>query len=149
LANEWKRATARKRGGTRGAIAFDFQSAEDRFNLCPVDELTPERLYERRWAMTLLEQVLGRLRDEFGETGKLNLFDRLKEFLTGQKGARSYRQVGDELAMSEGAVKVAVHRLRRRYRELLKAEIAQTVAGPEELDDEVRHLFSAVRSQNR
>jgi hypothetical protein len=121
LANEWKRATAGKRGGTRGTIVFDFQSAEDRFNLCPVDELTPERLYERRWAMTLLEQVLGRLRDEFAEAEKLNLFDRLKGFLTGQKCARSYRQVGDELAMSEwalGEIAIDPDTLGYRYRDL-------------------------------
>ena len=97
--------------------------------------------------MALLEQVLERLQEESAAGGKGRQFDRLKEFLTGEKRTCSYAQVAEELGMSEGAVKVAVHRLRRRYRKLLKEEIAQTVAGPDELNDELRNLLLAVRSE--
>jgi len=149
LANQRERACAQKRGGGRAALSLDFQSAETRYHLEPAHELTPERLYERRWALALLDQVLLRLHGELAAAGKSALFDRLKEFLTGQQGSRSYRQVGEELGMSQGAVKVAVHRLRRRYRELLEEEIAQTVASPEEAADELRQLLSAVGSEKR
>ncbi len=149
LAHERDRAKAKKRGGGRRILSLDFPSAESRYNLDPADELTPERLYERRWALALLEQVLKRLRDEHAAAGKLALFERLKEFLTGAKGSQSYQQIADELAMTEGAIKVAVHRLRRRYRELLEEEIAQTVAGPEEVEDERRALLAAVRAGSR
>jgi len=149
LANEWNRAHAQKRGGRLGVIPFDFQAAEDRYRSQPVDALTPERLYERRWALALLEQVLGRLREEMANEGKSALFDQLKELLTGQPGSRPYSEIAKELDATEGAIKVAVHRLRRRYRELLKAEIAQTVAGPEDLEDELRQLFAAVGKENR
>ncbi len=149
LSKERDRARAQKRGGGRAPLSLDFASAESRYRLEPADELTAERLFDRRWALTVLEQVLGRLRAESAAADKLPLFDQLKGFLTGRKGSRPYSEVADELAMTEGAVKVAVHRLRRRYRELLKQEIAQTLTGPEELDDELRHLFAAVGSPRR
>jgi RNA polymerase sigma-70 factor (ECF subfamily) len=149
LANEWNRAKAQKRGGRQGVISFDFQAAEDRYRLQPVDTLTPEKLYDRRWALALLEQVLGRLRAEMVREGKSVMFEQLKDLLTGQQDPRSYSQIAQELGTTEGAIKVAVHRLRRRYRELLKTEIAQTVAGPEDLQDELRQLFTAVAKENR
>jgi RNA polymerase sigma factor (sigma-70 family) len=149
LGHQRDRAKAQKRGGRRTTVSLDFQSAENRYNLEPAHELTPERLFERRWALALLERVLKGLRDEHAAAGKLDLFERLKEFLTGAGGSQPYQQIADELAMTEGAVKVAVHRLRRRYRELLEEEIAQTVAGPEEIEDERRALLAAVRSGNR
>jgi RNA polymerase sigma factor (sigma-70 family) len=149
LGHQRDRAKAQKRGGRRTLLSLDFQSAESRYHLEPAHELTPERLFERRWALALLEHVLTRLREEQAAGGKPRLFERLKEFLTRGKSSQSYQQVADELAMTEGAVKVAVHRLRRRYRELLEEEIAQTVAGPEEIEDERRALLAAVRARNR
>ncbi len=145
LAHERDRARTGKRGGGRALLSLDFQSAESRYRLEPADRLTPERLYEKRWALALLEQVLTRLRDEQAAARKLDLFEHLKQFLTGSRGLQSYRQAADGLAMTEAAVKVAVHRLRRRYRELLEDEIAQTVGGPEEIEDERRALLAAVR----
>jgi RNA polymerase sigma factor (sigma-70 family) len=149
LANEWNRAHARKRGGAPGVIPIDFLAAEDRYCVQPADTLTPERLFERRWALALLEQVLARLREEMAREGKSALFDRLKGLLAGQPGTRPYGEIAGELGTTEGAIKVAVHRLRRRYRELLMAEIAQTVAGPEDLEEELRQLFTAVGKENR
>jgi RNA polymerase sigma-70 factor (ECF subfamily) len=141
LANEQRRQGAYKRGGRQAVISLDFDSGENRYQrMEPADHLTPERLYERRWALALLDLVFGRLREEFRAAGKLPLFDRLKQFLAGRPGETSYQEVAEELAMTEGAVKVAVHRLRRRYRELLKEEIAHTVTSPEALEDELREL---------
>ena len=144
LAKEWRRAGAQKRGGGRVAISLDLASGESRYGLEPAHALTAEKIYERRWALTLLEQTLAKLRDEFSSGGKLKLFEHLKPYLGGEKGTVPYRQLAAELGMTEGAVKVSVHRLRRRCRELLRAEIAQTVAGPDEVDEELRDLFKAV-----
>ena len=129
-------------------LSLDFHGGEDRYGLIePADYLTPERLYEKRWAMTLLDLVLGRLREEFRAAGKLELFDGLKQFLAGGTDKATYFEVGVELGMSEGAVKVAVHRLRRRYRKLLTEEIARTIDGPETLEDELRELLAALSSE--
>lgn len=147
LSKEWDRAHAQKRGGTHGPISLDVQSGETRYSLEPSHDWTPERIYERRWALTLLDQVMARLRQRYVADGKEQLFDLLKAFLTGESGAPPYSQAAAELAMTEGAVKVAVHRLRRRYRELLRSEIAQTVAHPGEVDDELRFLRAAVRGE--
>ena len=147
LSKERKRARARKRGGGRASISLDFQAAEGKYRLEPTDVMTPERLYERRWALTLLEQVVARLQHELAAAGKPALFERLKVFLTSKQDSPPYRQVADQLGMTEGAVRVAVHRLRRRYRELMMEQIAQTVSNPEEIDDELRQLFAAVRSE--
>src|SRR5262249_15151566 len=142
LAHEWRRAGARKRGAGRAILSLDLASGEDRYLLEPVDELTPEKIYLRRWAMTLLEQTLAKLRDEFAASGKLDLFEHLKPYLGGDEGAVPYREIGAELDKSEGAVKVAVHRLRQRCREVLRGEIAETVSDPKEVDDELRDLFA-------
>jgi RNA polymerase sigma-70 factor (ECF subfamily) len=148
LAKEVRRQGAQKRGGHRTVLSLDFRSGENRYNLIePVDNLTPERLYERRWALTLLDLVLGRLREEFCAAGKGELFDTLKQFLAGPTTKPAYLEVAEELGMSEGAVKVAVHRLRRRYRTLLKEEIARTIVDPESLEDELGKLLAALSSQ--
>jgi RNA polymerase sigma-70 factor (ECF subfamily) len=105
--------------------------------------MTPERLYERQWVLSLLEQVLARLRDEFIRAGKERHFEQLKVFITPQTAPASYAELAPALGLTEAAAAVAVHRLRRRYRELLRAEIAQTVASPNEVDDEIRSLFAA------
>jgi RNA polymerase sigma-70 factor (ECF subfamily) len=149
LSKERERANAQKRGGGRQSLSIDFQAGEYQYHQEPAHDITPEKIYERRWAVTLLQEVLQRLQDEFAGAGKQSLFERLKDFLTGEKATTTYRQIADELGTTEGALKVAVHRLRQRYRELLRAEIAQTVTGPEEVEDELRQLFAAVRSQNR
>ena len=120
-----------------------------KYRLEPVDSLTPERVYQRRWALTLLDRVLGRLEREYADAGRSELFSRLKAALTGDLGSSPYRQIAEELSTTEGAVKVAVHRLRRRYRLLLKEEIAQTVTTAEEIEDELQQLFDAVRSETK
>jgi len=142
LANEWDRARTRKRGGGAVHLSLDSAAAESRYLQEPVDAMTPEKIFDREWALTLLELVLARLRREFSEEGKGGLFEQLKVVLTAGKGAVSHAEIAGRLGMSEGAVKVAAHRLRRRYREVLKEEIAQTVSGPEQVEEEIRALFS-------
>jgi len=142
LANEWDRARAKKRGGK--VLSLDIEGAESRYSLEPADDLTAEKLFERRWAMTLLDLVLARLREEFAREDRERVFERLKGFLGGAAADAPYRQAAADLGMTEAAVKMAVHRLRRQYRRLLRAQIAQTVASPEEIDDEIRHLFAAL-----
>jgi RNA polymerase sigma-70 factor (ECF subfamily) len=146
LANEWDKAQTQKRGGGRSVISLDDDAAEERFQLETeaVDQVTPEILFERRWACTVLEQVLVRLREEFVRTERIALFDELKVFLSTDQAQASYAEVGLRTGLKEATVKVAVHRLRRRYGELLRAEIANTVQDPREVEDEVRHLISVL-----
>jgi len=144
LANEWDRATALKRGGGQEPVSLDEPDAESRYALEPQDGMSADRVYERRWAMLLLERVLERLKREFVAGGKAAQFEALKEALPAGRGGRSYAEVAASLGSSEAAVKVAVHRLRRRYRDLLREEIAQTVAAPAEVEDEVRYLFAVL-----
>jgi RNA polymerase sigma-70 factor (ECF subfamily) len=147
LSKQRERDNAQKRGGGSRLLSLDFQRGERRYGLEPADPATPETAYERRWALAILEQALARLRQEFAETGKSRLFEQLKGALEGDGPQESYARIGLELSMSESAVKVAAHRLRRRYQELLRDEIAQTVASPDEVEDELRDLFAAVRAQ--
>jgi len=144
LANEWDKASAQKRGGGRIPISIDAAAAESSFGLEPASAMTPERIFERRWALALLDQVLRRLREEYTRDGKAEQFEQLKPTLTEASRSVPYAQIAVHLGASEGAVKVAVHRLRQRYRELLRAEIADTVASPAEIDDEIRNLFAAL-----
>lgn len=144
LANEWRKEQAQKRGGGKLPLSLDFAAGESRYALEPAHELTAERVFERRWALTLLDQALSKLREEFSAVGKSELFEALKGCLGGESATAPYEQLAAQLGMTEGAVKTAASRLRRRCRELLRAEIAQTVAGPEDVDDELRQLFSAV-----
>jgi RNA polymerase sigma-70 factor (ECF subfamily) len=146
LSKERDRERTQRRGGGRKLLPLDFEAGERRYSLEPAHEITAERIYEQRWALTLLDRVFVRLRDEFDRAGKQKEFDCLKVYLTGEAGTPSYQEAAAELATTEGAVRVAVHRLRRRYRELVREEIAQTVAGPEDVDEELRHLFAALRS---
>ena len=145
LANEWHRARCEKRGGGQPLVSWDQATAENRYRAEPVDNLTPEKIYQKRWAATLLEQVLSRLREEHVAAGKRAFFEAVKAFLWGEKNTLSQARLAADLGLSEGALKVAVHRLRRRYRELLRAEIAQTVAGPDEVDEELRELRAVLR----
>jgi RNA polymerase sigma-70 factor (ECF subfamily) len=144
LANEWHKARAQKRGGGQVPIPIDASAAESKCGIDPADTLTAEKIYERRWALTLLDQVLHRLRDEYVRDGKENLFEQLKSTLTEASRSVRYADIAAGLGTSEGAVKVAVHRLRQRYREVLRAEIADTVASPGEVEDEIRNLFAAL-----
>jgi len=143
MANEWDRAGRVKRGGGRELLSLDEQNTEMRYRAEPVDSMSPEKAFERQWALTLLQQVLDRLASEYSAPAKAPLFEGLKIFLSGEKGA-SYTEVGLKLGMTEGAVKVAVHRLRLRYRELLRLEIANTVSSPDAIEDEIRNLFAAL-----
>jgi RNA polymerase sigma-70 factor (ECF subfamily) len=144
LSKEWARAKTLKRGGGNKLVPLDTLSAEDRYRLEPEDNATPESLFERRWALTLLEQVLTRLSEEYETTGKRAMFEQLQGCLTGDGHLLPYAELAARLGMTEGAVKVAVHRLRHRYRGVLREEIAQTVADPAEIDDEIRQLFAAL-----
>ena len=143
LAGEWDRARAQKRGGGRVIFSFDSLSAESRYHLEPATDLTPERMFEKQWALSLLDRVLSRLDAEMAADGKSVLFAALKETLTGGRSI-TYAAIGAELGMTEGAVKVAAHRMRRRYRTLLREEIAQTVDGPDEIGDEIHYLLSCL-----
>jgi RNA polymerase sigma factor (sigma-70 family) len=141
LANEWDRTHALKRGGGLTILSLDEESAESRYRLEPSHPMTPERHFERQWALTLLDQVLQTLQEEYHTEGKGDLFEELKTVLDGQPGA--YADMAARLRRSEGAIKVAVHRLRHRYRKLLRARIAATV-GERDVEDELRHLLAAL-----
>jgi RNA polymerase sigma factor (sigma-70 family) len=143
-ANERDREIARKRGGGVPIVPLEIETAEGRFQMEPPSDETPERVFDRRWALTLLDRVMSRLQAETSRSGKPSQFDRLKTYLTGEQPQLSYAQTASELGMSEGAVKVAVHRLRKRFRDLVREEIAQTVSSPAEIEDELKHLWSSV-----
>lgn len=147
LSNQRRKAEARKRGGNRRILSLDFAKGERLYSLEPFHDLTAEKIYERRWAMTLLEQVLDRLRDESVAAGKKEQFDALAPYLGGSRETVPYQEIAGRLKMTEGAVKVAVHRLRRRCRDVLRKEIAQTVADPAEIDHELQSLFATVRGE--
>jgi RNA polymerase sigma-70 factor (ECF subfamily) len=144
LANQRRRRAAKKRGRGKLPWSLDLGEAESRYSRELGHEWTPEKEFERRWALALLEQTLSKVRAQFAETEKIELFERLKAYLGGDERSVPYREIAGELGMTEGAVKTAAHRLRRRCRDVLRAEIAATVARPEEVDDELRELFSAV-----
>jgi len=143
LANEHDRETAKKRGGGRARVPLDLAGADGRYSREPADEETPERVFDRQWALGLLDRALGGLREEYTGSGRAKLFDALKDCLPGG-AAVPYADLAGRLGMTEGAVKVAVHRLRQRYRDRLREVIADTVATPEEVDDEIRDLFAAL-----
>ena len=144
LANEWDKARALKRGGGQPNVPLQLDTAETRYGIEPADMHTPEQAFEYRWALTLLDEVVRQLGTEFQRRGQAELFNALKPCLVGDGSAQPYAQLASTLGMEEGAIKVAVHRLRRRYRELLRAEIANTVAAPIEVETEMRHLFQVL-----
>jgi DNA-directed RNA polymerase specialized sigma24 family protein len=143
LANEWDRASRQKRGGGATLLSLDWQDADTRYRIELADQLSPDKLYDRMWAVTLLERVLTRLRDESAAEGKTKLFEQLRPFLMVDKGAIPCAQAAAALELTEGAVRVAVHRLRRRYRELLREEIGQTLSDSAQVEEEMRALFGA------
>jgi RNA polymerase sigma-70 factor (ECF subfamily) len=144
LANERARAAAQKRGGGRKILSLNLEDAENRYALEPSVELSPEKLFERSWALTVLERTMARLQSEAYNTKKQKQFNCLKVYLTAEKDSVPYEKVAEKLQITEGAVRVAVHRLRRRYRDLLRDEIAQTVTNENQIDEEIRDLFAAL-----
>ena len=145
VADEWKRAKAQKRGGLR-LVSFNAASAETRYRHEPIEPRTPENIFERNWALALLNEVFQRLQREHTAAGKGELFEQLKFCLTGERSSIAYAELAASLHLSESAVKVTVHRLRQRYRELLRAEVANTVATEAEVEEELRYLFRVLAS---
>jgi RNA polymerase sigma factor (sigma-70 family) len=144
LANEWDKSQRQKRGGGAQHLSLDWQSADERFHLDPPDPTSPDRSFDREWALALLERVITRLRDECAADGKAKLFEQAKGYLMVGKSAIAYAQAAQALGLDEGAVRVAVHRLRKRYRLLLRDEIAQTLSDPAQVEEELRSLQAAL-----
>jgi RNA polymerase sigma-70 factor (ECF subfamily) len=145
LAHEWARVHAQKRGGGQPLFSWDEAEAEDRYRLEPIEESSAERLFDRRWALTVLDHAAVRLREEYEVAGKRTIHASLKDFLSTEGAAVSYEEAGRRLGLSEGAVRSAIHRLRQRYQELIREEIAQTLADPTEVDEEIRYLLAVIR----
>ena len=144
VSHEREKARRLKRGGGQKVISFDEQVAEDHYRFEPADELTPERVFERSWAATLLERAAGRLREEYCASGKAELYDGLCGFRLDAPEPRAYADAAARLRLSESAIKSAIRRLRQRHHQLVREEIAQTVADPAEVDEEIRHLLQVV-----
>ena len=144
LANEWDRSQTATRGAAYQIISWDEHTAENQFIAEPATGVSPEEAFEKRWAGMLLEQVLVRLREEFAAAGKIEAFNPLKEFLWGAESSGSDAELSARLGLSEGAARVALYRFRRRYQELLRMTIGDTVADPKDVDDELRHLISVI-----
>lgn len=147
LSGQWDKARAQKRGGGLAHVPVQLESAETRYGLEPADPATPEQIYERRWAVALLDEVLRRLREEYETDGRGNLFAILSACLVGERTSHPYAALAKQLGVSENTVKSAVHRMRQRYRQLLREEIAHTVGGPGEVEEELRHLFSVLTNK--
>ncbi len=141
MAGEWHKANSQKRAGDRHCLPLPLDTAETRYAHVPADTQTPEQAFEKQWALTLLETVLSQLRAGYEQDGKGRLFDVLKSSIMGSRETQPYAALAAELKMSEDAVKMAVHRLRERYRKRIKAEVAHTVASPADVENEMRHLF--------
>lgn len=149
LINEWTKANREKRGSGQKLISLDEEMAESRFNAEPAIEQSPDTLYDRGWADTLWNQALAALQAEFAQSGKLTIFQRLKGVVLGGGDTVSYSQLAHELGMTEGTLRVAIHRLRERFNELLRAEVAQTVSTPAEVNEELRYLVTVIRDTQR
>jgi RNA polymerase sigma-70 factor (ECF subfamily) len=143
LANDWDRQHAEKRGGFVPIVSIDQELAESRFASEPAHSLQPDVLFDRQWATTLLERTMKRLHEEYVNSGRTRLFELLRGALARDESSLPYAQIAGQLNLSEAAVKMAVQRLRARYREILRAEIADTVSSPDEVEEEIRHLFAA------
>ena len=141
LSHEWRRSRAEKRGGGQSLFAWDELCAESRYQPEPASELTPDEVFDQRWALTLFQQALVRLREELAAAGRKEQFERLKDFLSAEVGEGAYAELATRLGLSRNGVAVAVHRLRQRYGQIVRDEIAQTVASPAEVEDELRNLI--------
>ena len=146
MSNEQARGQAQKRGGAAATFSVDFQDAESLYGIEPADLRTPEKIFEKRWALSVLERALSRLEDEMQQAGNAERFLRLKPFLIGDVAGTSYKDVSADLEMSESAAKVAVHRLRGRFGDLLREDVSQTLADPLMIDEELRFFFTALGS---
>jgi RNA polymerase sigma-70 factor (ECF subfamily) len=144
MANEWNKAQTQKRGGGQPILSLNDDSAEHRYRLEPAEQATPESLFERGWALTLLDGVLARLEEEYRREGKQAWMEAMRPALTSDRGALDYAEMAAKLDVMETAARVAVHRLRQRYRQLIRAEVASTVAAPEEVEAEMHHLFEVL-----
>ena len=144
LAHEHERATALKRGGGQPVLSLDQFDPEERYAMEPSDNATPEAIYDQRWALLQIENALRRLRADYASAGRGPLFDLLKDYVWGEKNALTLAQIAKQIDLTEEAVKKAVQRLRQRFRDCLRAEVAQTVATPDQIDDELRHLRAAL-----
>lgn len=144
LIDNWRRKRSPKRGGDKRVLSLELGDAEHRYSLEPADALSPEKLFDRAWALTVIHRALAALRFEYESAGKLRLFDRLKGHITQDQEAGSYREAGADLGMSEGVARVTAHRMRTRLGELIRAEVAETVASPKQLEDEIGELFEAL-----
>ncbi len=142
--DQWKREQSIKRGNGRSPLSLDMRDAESRFVQEPIDTTTPEKLFDLNWAVTLLNTVFEELQQEYQDKGQGDLFEALKFCLTGQRSALPYTQLAVRLGISEANIKVTIHRLRNRYRELLRQQVAHTVATPEEVEEELRSLFQVL-----
>ncbi len=141
LSKEWEKSRAQKRGGGQRLLSLDFESGDSSISFEPSSDLTPDQVYERQWAVTLLQKVIDRLRAEYEASGRLEHFERLRHFIIGQYAEATYADVAEALGSTEAAMKMTAHRMRRRYRELLRAEIAETAVAVDDVDDEIRSLF--------
>jgi RNA polymerase sigma factor (sigma-70 family) len=145
LANEWDKAQTQKRGGQLPHLSLDWHTADSEFQVAANNPITPDQAFDRQWAIALLEQVVDALRKEALAEGKERQFEQLKSFLSADKEPASYAKAARELGCQETAVRVAVHRLRKRYRQVLREEIIQTLADPNQVEEELRSLFAAFR----
>jgi RNA polymerase sigma-70 factor (ECF subfamily) len=143
LADEWDRQHAQKRGAFAPIVSIDQELAESRYAAEPAHRLQPDVLFDRQWAVALIEHVMARLHEEYLASGRAKLFEHLRGCLARDQSSPPYAKIAPQLNLTEAAIKMAVHRLRARYREILRAEIAHTVSSPEEIEEEIRHLFSA------
>lgn len=146
LSDERKRANAQKRGGGRELLSLDAAFAEEQYRVEPADDLTPDKIYDRRWAMMLLERAVARLRQEYADAGKSDLFEGLRQFQSGEQAESTYAETAVRVGLSVSAIKTAIHRMRNRHRELLRDEVAQTVSTIGDVDDEIRHLIGVLSS---
>jgi DNA-directed RNA polymerase specialized sigma24 family protein len=144
LVSEWRQAKAQKRGGGHDLLSLDWAAAEERFDLDPASTSSPDKLFEKQWALTVLDDVLKRLEAEYQAAGRMELFAALKQTLMGRREAQPYAELAAKLDLSESAIKVNVHRLRKRYRELIHLELAATVEDPQEVEAELRYLFQVL-----
>ena len=144
LANEWAKFRTQKRGGEHQIVSLDLATAEERFDLEPISTVTPDKAFDKEWATALLDKVLNQLEEEFRDENKSSLFEALKQTLAGSRESQPYAQLAAQLNMSEGSIKTAVHRLRKRYRQLVESEISNTVNSPEEVKEEMAYLCAAI-----
>ena len=146
LAKQWEKVKAQKRGGGRAPLSLDFQSADSKLSLEPESGLTADKIFDQQWAIALLDQILRRLKTEFETAGQLDRFEGLKGFVIGDHAGTSYAEIAVRLQITEVSARQSALRMRKRYRELLRDEISQTVSSPEEIDDEIRSLFSTLNT---